>query len=184
MPAPSGTGAGFLGVVFVAMLLPLSTSMALGEWTVRGVDAWLDRLGWTFLLSFMIFLPPLLGWPGRHFWAICWFWLAALGLLLAYLPCLAITAAIPLGWRAPGIADEVVVADCAFAIALICLPFCYGLLRLVTLRYFQPWTRADQWEEGDYRAPGWAMAILRVFRPGIAASIDRSRVDRDHGRKR
>jgi len=97
-PAPPGTGGGLLSFVLLACLLPLATSMAIGEWSPRGVDAWLDRIGWTFLLSLMIVVPPFVGWPGRRYWAICWFWIGGLILLSVYLPCLAIAAAVPLGW--------------------------------------------------------------------------------------
>jgi hypothetical protein len=180
-PAPWGTGAGFLSFVLLASLLPQATSMAIGEWSPHGAHAWLDRFGWTFLLSVMIDLPPFLGWPGRYYWAICWFWIGGLILLCVYLPCLAIAAAVPLGWRRIGVPDETVLADYALALVLLCLPACWGLLRLVTLRYFQPWTRPDQWESGQYRAPGWAMAIVRVLRPALAAEIKRDRAERKTG---
>jgi hypothetical protein len=179
-PAPRRTGLGFLSFVLLACLLPLAISMAIGEWSPRGAEAWLDRLWWNFLLSAMIYLPPLLGWAGwRSYWAICWFWIGGVILLAAYLPCLAIAAAVPLGWRRIGVPDEKVLAYYALALVLLCLPACWGLFRMLTLRYFQPWTRPDQWESGDYRAPGWAMAGLRITRPYLAAEIERNRAERD-----
>jgi hypothetical protein len=180
-PAPWGTGGGFLSFVLLACLLPLATSMAIGEWSPRGADAWLDRIGWTYLLSAMIVLPPLVGWLWRRYWAICWFWIGSLILLSVYLPCLAIAAAVPLGWRRIGVPDEMVLADYALALALLGLPTCWGLLRLLTLRYFQPWTRPDQWESGEYRPPRWADAIVRVTHPALWAEIERQRADRKTG---
>jgi hypothetical protein len=183
-PVPRGTGGGFLSFVLLACLLPLATSMAIGEWSPRGADAWLDRIGWTFLLSAMIFLPPFLGWIGRRYWAICWFWIGGLILLSVYPPCLVIAAAVPLGWRGIGVPDEMVLADYALALVLLCLPACWGLFRLLTLRYFQPWTRPDQWESAPYRTPEWAMALLRLMRPAVAAEIERDRADWKTGARR
>jgi hypothetical protein len=157
----------------------MATLIAIGEWSLRGADAWLDWLGWMiFPLSVMIFLPPFAGWPGRRYWAICWFWIGGLILLSLYLPCLAIAAAVPLGWRRVGVPDHMFLADYALALVLLCLPACWGLLRFLTLRYFQPWTRPDQWESEQYRTPGWAMAIIRFTRPWLAADIERQRADR------
>jgi len=177
-PAPPGTGGGLLSFVLLACLLPLATSMAIGEWSPRGVDAWLDRIGWIFLLSLMIVVPPFVGWPGRRYWAICWFWIGGLILLSVYLPCLAIAAAVPLGWGRVGGPDEMVLAYYALALVLLCSPACWGLLRLLTLRYFQPWTRPDQWESEQSRTPGWAMAIIRFTHPALATEIERERADR------
>jgi len=60
----------------------------------------------------------------------------------------------------------------------LCSPACWGLLRLLTLRYFQPWTRPDQWESEQSRTPGWAMAIIRFTHPALATEIERERADR------
>jgi len=177
MPAGTPPG-GLLSFVVLACLLPQATSMALGEWSPRGAGAWLDRIGLTFLLSAMIYLPPFVVWRWWQYWAICWLWIGGLILLSAYLPCLAIAAAVPLGWRRIGVSDEMVLADYALALVLLGLPACWGLVRLLTMRYFQPWTRPDQWEGGEYRPPPWAMAIIRVTRPWLAAEIERQQAYR------
>src|SRR5262252_9181814 len=86
------------------------------------VAAWCGCLAgpdrWTFLLSLMIVVPPFVGWPGRRYWAICWFWIGGLILLSVYLPCLAIAAAVPLGWGRIGVPDEMVLAYYALALVL------------------------------------------------------------------
>lgn len=120
------------------------------------------------------FLPPLIGLLLRRaYWAICWFWFGGLLLALAYLPILAIAASVPLGWRGldPTIPRHLQSGVFEFVVALFCLPMYWGIYRLLTTRYYQPWTTPDQWEAGTGDMSRWERALY----PGLAAELDRLR---------
>lgn len=174
-PLPPGTSTCLLCFVLVISILPQATNMAIGAWSPQGPEAWLDRVMWLCLFIIALAVPPSLGLQRRQYWAICWFWIVSAILLAAYLPALALAAAVPLGWHAAGSAVQAVVAHVALILMLLFSPACWGLYRMVTMRYFQPWTTPDQWETGrDWPLP-FRDAVVRTLSPGTFAMIERAR---------
>jgi len=164
----------------LAMFLPLGTAIAISTWSQRLNDVWLDHMGWSFLLSGLIFFVPLIIWSRRRsYWTICWYWFGSLIMLCAYLPCLAIAAAVPLGWRESGVPNGEVEAVLGLIFVLVCLPLCWGPYRLLTLRYFQPWTTPDQWEPGVFWSSEWQKAFARRWHPWVFAEVERKRVEHE-----
>ena len=176
-PGPGGAGFAFVCALILSALLPLFTSMAIGEWSPRGWHDWEQRLELTLFISLFISLPPLIGWfVTRAYWTICWFWFGSLIMFLAYLPCLAIAAAVPLGWRTIGVSNEMFLSQYAFVFLLICAPLNFGLYRLLTTRYFQPWTKPDQWEAPNYHAPRYSSVVTDIMLPSL-------KIEREHSQK-
>jgi hypothetical protein len=137
--------------------------MAVGELTPRGPAFWLDNIMWIWIFSIFFVVPPVVGYKSyRHTWAICWLWVGGLIIALAYLPTLVLTAAVASGWLKPGYPNDVPFFKYwAFGMMLVCMPLYYFIYRMLTMRYFQPWTTPDQWEKEAYKPPAWANAIIR-----------------------
>jgi len=186
-PAPRITGLALVSFLLLVVLMPVATSMAIGEWSPRGMDDWLDRTNWLTILSMLLGIPPIMGFRSwQSYWSICWLWFGSLILIVAYPICLVFAAAVPLGWRAIGVPEEMFLARYALGMLIFCLPWFWSLFQLLTTRYFQPWTTPDQWEAGTYDVPAWVMAITRFWYPEAAKELDRKRAEyerRKHGKK-
>jgi hypothetical protein len=142
--------------------------MAHGELTPQGPGFWLHNFLRILMFAMVITVPPVVGYKNfRQTWAICWLWVGGVIMSLIYLPALAVAAGLAFGWikaapLAPGLPPETsFFRYLAFGILLICMPLYYNIYRMLTMRYFQPWTTPDQWEKEAYVAPAWAKAIAR-----------------------
>jgi|GEM_PF-5946409 len=162
-PEPQYSGGIIASYMLLSCFLPYAIVIAISELSPLGPRLWLEHIMalWLFVSALMI--PPLVGFKAyRASWAIAWLWAGGVIMSLLYLPVLALTAALAFGWLEPGIPDGTpYFRYFAFGAMLFCQPLYYYIYRLMTMRYFQPWTTPDQWEKESYTSPAWAKWIVR-----------------------
>ena len=161
-----------LGLFGVGMVTPMMGGLALNalcgglplsQWWLFGLF-----FGWVAVL-----LGSFLGLTFRRFWGICLGW--GQGTVMAAAYPVALIAALPVPLRLVA-ADARRRFDAWYALGWLVavLPLWFCLVRMLRLRFWQPWRRPDEWEKGDEPVPPWALAALTYTKPWLADEIRRS----------
>ena len=169
---PRGSRWGTVALLLLGVIVPMMGGLVVGVRRPGAITlaSWLllPFFGWVFLL-----VAAMTGMVKRWFWGVCLSW--TLGVLVAASYLAALTAAIdvPFGLVAAN-ADRRFLGWYAFGWLLAASPLWFLLVRLLRLRFWQPWRRPDEWERGDEPPPAWALSVLNVTRPGMAAEVRRA----------
>ena len=106
--------------------------------------------------------------PRSHaYWNVCYFFGVGAIMLAAYPTALGIGLAVPLGLIRAADRDLVFANAVGLVFMAALAPFWYLLLRALCLRYWQPWSRPEQWEIGNEQASLRTTAIVNA-RPAQA----------------
>ena len=169
---PRGSRYGLLGLVGVGMVTAMMGGLALyalcGELPLP--DPWLLGLflGWVALL-----LGSFIGLTYRRFWGICLGWGQGVVVAAVYPVALAASILVPLGLVVVD-AERQFLAWYALVWLGAVAPLWWCLVRMLRLRFWQPWRQRDEWEKGDEPIPRWAMVGLDMTRPWLADEIRRT----------
>lgn len=99
-----------------------------------------------------------LGLYRRRYWYIRYMFSTGALLLLAFLAGASIGLAVLLRLVPLQHPDLHFISIINIIMWLVLAPFAWLLLRMLRLRYWQPWTRPDEWEPGDETPPRWGMS--------------------------
>lgn len=166
---PCGSRYGMLGLMGLGLVTPMMGGMAL--YALRGglslPEPWLFGLFWGWVI---LLLGSFIGLTYRRFWGICLGWSQGLVTAIAFPLALAAAVPIPLGLvGADG--DRRFLAGYALGWLLAAVPLWPLLVRMLRLRFWQPWRRRDEWEPGDEPVPRWALIALDHTRPWLADQV-------------
>ncbi len=160
---------GLAGFIFLSAGAPLFISQSLVPVFANGIHTWALSVPPIVVVSLMLCTAVISGFHKRHYWLIC-YWFTTSALLLALyvvgvlLGLVMFFRLVPL--RHP---DYHFINVVNLIMWTLLAPFAWCLLRLVRLRYWQPWTRPESWEPGDETAPRWAPSVLS---PEVQAEMD------------
>ena len=124
----------------------------------RGLDVWLGSILPVLGFAFVLVLIMAFGLHRRQYWYICYLFAMSTLLLVGYL--LGVLASLAALLRLLPLRDPDlhVMSVVSMVFWLVLAPFAWLLLRMLRLRYWQPWTRPDEWEPGDEAPPRWGMS--------------------------
>ncbi len=153
--APKGTSWGFaLGIVYAAFT-PMLTAMCLSPWLKGGVVTGLSIALIILPIWAVVAIPMIIGFKSRRYWGV-WMYFCVGVFSAATLPLALILVGAMLILTA-GHWPELVVLVWFYGAGLLVMALFWPMLIAgLRLRYWQPWTPADQWESGDERIAGWA----------------------------
>lgn len=159
--APRGTSAGIVGYTLLSVAVPFIALEGLIPVLANGLDVWLGSILPVIGFAMVLLLVLALGLHKRRYWYVCYLFatgaLLLVGYLLGLLTGLAIlTHLVPVRHSDLRFASVV-----NLVFWLLLAPFAWLLLRMLRLRYWQPWTRAAEWEPGDEAPPRWGMSSDR-----------------------
>jgi hypothetical protein len=161
--APKGTSLGLWTLIGLAVLLPMIFGFIAVAWGRAPLDAIVYLAGAGALLAFadcalIIFALRTHRWSG-----VLGIFGVGIILLLAYAADWAAALALPLGLMRPADGDSGFLNGWAMGLLVLSALPVFWLIRLMSLRYWQPWTRPEQWESGDEtRGPAWAGAVTNL----------------------
>ena len=159
--APRGSSWG-LGLMSVfAPGIPALSAIALSPWLFSGDDTGLAVAMAAVVAWLGIAVPLVIGFKLRRYWGVViYFYVGvacAVALPLAVLAVAGVVVALP---------RPAAFADAWFGLGLVAmLPFWPRLVGALRLKYWQPWTRPDEWEAGDERIAGWVYDAAGTARP-------------------
>lgn len=181
--APKGSSWGLGLITTFAPGIPALTIMAASAWLPGGVDVAYPMALIPVGLWAIIAIPLIIGFKSRRYWGVVlFFWvglfcaialpIAVIGLSLLYL--------LTIHHQPP----EYYYIYMG-ALLLLMVPFWPFLIRALRLKYWQPWTRPDEWEVGDERIADWVFVAaglpprnLPPIQPKAAASVPAKRRQR------
>ena len=139
-PAPSnlGTGMAALMVTGTASAVCLAAGIAIGH--DPDSDLGPGPILFICLSSFFLLIVPIFGIPSLHRWAICWYWLLSLLVLLAYPIAVLVCLADFFGLTSGGARDTYHIYQPIILLALSS-PGLWFLLQLVRDPWWQPWRK-------------------------------------------
>ena len=163
--AARGTSLGILGLSGLSALNPLITMMSLIPVYTKGIDLMLGALPYIIVGCLFFILVLCLSLHKRQLWFIYFIYASGCILITAYVAGFVLDLMILFGLvslQAPDL----------YKLSYLCVFYWFlaGILawftlRLIQLRYWQPWTTPDQWERGDEAGPKWAQRMReRRFR--------------------
>lgn len=153
--APRGTSLGLLGCAALT-LSPFLTTTSLIPVLHDGLGLYLGALLPNLAICVPLVLAMAIGLHGRQLWYVRFlFGWGATG-LACYAVGLLIALAV-LFRLVPEAHPELRFALIIAMIGWLCFTFCaYWVGRMLRLRYWQPWTRPEEWEPGDETPACWA----------------------------
>ena len=154
--APKGTSAGLFSFAMLAAGVPFATIQSLVPVVSGGLDLWLGSILPTLGFAMTLVVIMALGMHKRHLWFVRFVFTAGsillVGYILGVLLSLSVLANIlPIRSRELHFISFV---NIVFWLAQAL--FVWLLVRMLRLRYWQPWTKPDVWETGDETSPSWA----------------------------
>lgn len=159
--APRGTSMGLGLITTFAPIIPASTAMALSPWFGDG-DSGLPIALACVAVWGVIAIPLIIGFKFRRYWGVILYFYVGAFCVIALpvaLTVLAIVLVVTVHHQPPTFFYM------WFGVLLLpMIPFWPFLLRALRLKYWQPWTRPDQWEVGDERIAGWVFDVAGVPR--------------------
>ncbi|QYE33958.1 hypothetical protein KZX46_14145 [Polymorphobacter sp. PAMC 29334] len=148
------------------------TALAAAPWLPGGFGTAFPIAAASIAVWAILAIPLILGMKLRRYWGVLLYFyigmycvvalpLAVIFLIILYLSTL----------NNPPADSGIIV----FGVGLIAmLPFWPKLVRALRLKYWQPWTRPDEWETGDERIAGWVFDTAGVPRPpAVETSVAR-----------
>lgn len=157
--AARGTSVGLLGLIGLSAAGPVISMMSLLPVYTNGIDLMLASLPYI-VGNCLIFNAILtLGLHKRRLWYIYFMFMSGCLLLSLYaigflFNLMILFHVIPL--QAPDLYRVSFYIAFCWLLAGI---FAWWTLRMIRLRYWQPWTTAEQWEPGDETGPLWAQRM-------------------------
>ncbi len=157
--APRGTSLGFFGLMMLFAAVPFATMQSLLPVFKTAFDRWLDSMPLLFGCATAFIIICVLNLHKRRLWFIYLMFVSGCLLLASYalgltLGILILLQVIPL--QEPDLHFASYFNVLYWALAGI---FAWWTLRMIRLRYWQPWTTSDQWEPGDETGPLWAQRM-------------------------
>lgn len=165
--APKGTSMGLGLMTVFAPGIPALTAMSVCPWLPGEGDTGL-AIGFTCIgIWAVISIPLVIGARLRRFWGVVLYFYVGAFCVVALPVALASLAILILSTthdRPPTFFYM------WFGVGLIpMVPFWPLLIRALRLKYWQPWTRPEEWETGDERIAGWVFDAAGVPRPPAAS---------------
>ena len=162
--AARGTSTGLLGLVGLLALIPTVTMISLFPVYTNGIDLMLAWLPYIVGNGLVFGLVLTLGLHKGRLWYIYFIFMSGCLLLVLYVMGFLFGLAIlfhliPL--------QEPVLYPISYYIVFCWVAagiLAWWTLRMIRLRYWQPWTTPEQWEPGDEAGPRWAQR-MRERRP-------------------
>lgn len=160
--APKGTSLGLALISVFAPAIPALTAMSVCPWLPGEGDTDLAHGFACIGVWAVLCVPLILGFKSRRFWGVVLYFyvgaFCAIALPIA-LVILAILIAATTHNRPPTFFYM------WFGFGLIpMVPFWPFLIRALRLKYWQPWTRPEEWETGDERIAGWVFDAAGIPR--------------------
>ena len=157
--APRGSSLGFFGLMTLSGAVPLATMQSLLPVFKTAFDHWLDSIPFLFVCVTVFIIVCVLNLHKRRLWFIYLMFISGCLLLASYaigvtLALLILVRIIPL--QEPDLHFASYFNVFYWAVAGI---FAWWTLRMIRLRYWQPWTTPEQWEPGDEAGPRWAQRL-------------------------
>jgi 4-amino-4-deoxy-L-arabinose transferase-like glycosyltransferase len=165
--APVGTSAGILGFVFLSVGIPLTSALCASPWVHDGFGLIVDSFLYAVLGAVAVSAVLVAGLRSHAYWNVCYFFGVGAIMLAAYPLAVAIGLAVPLGLIHTTDRDLQFANTMGLLFMAALAPFWYLLLRALRLRYWQPWTRPEQWETGDEQASPLAVAVTSTLSPAM-----------------
>lgn len=160
--APKGTSMGLALMSVFAPGIPAFTAMSVGPWLPGDGETGLALAFACIGVWAVICVPLILGFKLRRHWGVVLYFYVGAFCVVALPVALAILAILIVStthdrpptffymWFGAGLIPMV--------------PFWPFLIRALRLKYWQPWTRPDEWETGDERIAGWVFDAAGVPR--------------------
>lgn len=152
--APRGTMMAIVGLPILT-LSPFLTALSLAPVLRNGLEVWLDTMLPNLALCVPLVLTMALGLHKRRLWYVATMFVWGAASLVSYIVGLLIGLAV-LFRLLPEVHPELRFLLIVNMLGWLAFTFCaYWTLRMLRLRYWQPWTRPTQWEPGDESQPRW-----------------------------
>ena len=153
--APRGTSLGLVGCIALT-LSPFMATLSLIPVLDDGAGVFLGTMVPNLAFCVPLILVMTLGLHGRRLWYVRFLFGWGAAALACYSVGLLLGLAV-LFRLVPEAHPELRYTLIVTAIEWLFLTLCaYWVLRMLRLRYWQPWTRPEQWEPGDETPPRWA----------------------------
>ena len=157
--AARGTSLGIFGLGMLSVAVPFITLACMLPVYTSAFDLWLASFPYILGTSFFFMIIISLNLHKRRLWYIYFIFVSGCLLLALY----------PLGFlfglmvllRAVPLQEPSLYKLSFFGVFCWLLTgiFAWWTLRMIRLRYWQPWTTAEQWEPGDESGPRWAQRM-------------------------
>ncbi len=158
--APRSTSLGLAGYMMLSVGTPLLAIQSLIPVLANGLDVWLGSILPVLAFAMSLMVIVILGLHKRRYWFINYLFYSGSVLLAAYPAGFLLGVAVLLRLLPLRHPDQLDGGMFNIALWLILAPFAWLLLRMLRLRYWQPWTQPSQWEAGDEAPPSWAPAPM------------------------
>lgn len=158
--APKGTSWGIGLMSVYAPGVPALTAMAVSPWLPGGADTGLAVALAAVGVWAVIAIPLIIGFKLRRYWGIVLYFYVGVFCVVALPAVIVILAGLIL---ATAHHRPTEFYDVWFGLGLVAMvPFWPRLIRALRLKYWQPWTRPDEWEAGGERIAGWVFDAAGV----------------------
>ncbi len=164
-PRGSSWGIGLMSVY--APGVPALTAMSLSPWLPGGGETGLAIALATVAVWAVIAIPLVIGFKLRRYWGVVLYFSVGIFCVGALPAAIVVVSTVVLVTSHHRPAEFY---DVWFGLGLVAmLPFWPMLVRAVRLKYWQPWSRPDQWEVGDERIADWVFDAAGVPRRPAAS---------------
>ncbi len=157
--APRGTSLGLGGLMVLPGAIPAAIMESLIPVFRTGIDNLLAVLPICLPIAFIAILVVSFSLHKRRLWFIYFVFYGGCVVIISYATGLLLAAAVALHLMPLQQPDLYKLAFFnLFYWCLLGIPV-WWTLRMIRLRYWQPWTAAEQWEPGDETGPRWAQRL-------------------------
>ena len=163
--APRGTSLGLAGFILLSAGVPFGTLQSLVPVLAHGIDIWLNSALPVFGFSTALGIVIALGFHKRRYWFVCFWFIMSSLLLVGYIIGLPIGLAVFLRLVPMRHPEYHILGVVNMIMWTVQAPFAWLLLRMLRLRYWQPWTNPESWEPGD-ETPRWPSSARDSPPPG------------------